>query len=441
MIKRLSILLVALCALSATVAAQDYARMSERTLMGTARYIGMGGAMTAIGGDPSAVLDNPAGLGLYQRMEMLLTGDVQLDRTWQYGTDQKVKQNTGWVAQASLIFCFPRYSSSKVKANNIMMSYNRLHSFSRKMDAYYNQCASLGNLINTYSVGMDIPYCSDALNASNELHLRESGYIDEYSFDWSMNIDHQWYVGAGLRIQSYLLASDGDYYETFSSQNAEGKAQDIENESSMILSGSSCNFALGVIYRPTQWLRMGLSVRTPSFGTLRTSSYGTFSALTDSVRYSYAPDLNFEDRHFAQPWRASASIALQCGAYGMLAVQYDYAHSKYHDDFHSLRVGLEVVPILGMYLNAGYAYESTFKPTTPVAMDPSFDRQDTYSVFPRWGQYASCAIGYRGAYCLFQVAYQYHWQGLNLYAHEDAHPYNMRTETHRITFTLGWHSN
>ena len=43
---------------------QDYTRLSERTIIGTARYVGMSGAMTAIGGDPSAVTDNPAELGL-----------------------------------------------------------------------------------------------------------------------------------------------------------------------------------------------------------------------------------------------------------------------------------------------------------------------------------------------------------------------------------------
>ena len=53
--------------------AQDDARLCEQTLTGTARYMGFGGAMTAIGGDPSAVRVNPAGLGLYRRMEVLVT--------------------------------------------------------------------------------------------------------------------------------------------------------------------------------------------------------------------------------------------------------------------------------------------------------------------------------------------------------------------------------
>ena len=53
--------------LGSTLRAQDVQRLSERQIIGTACFVGMGGAMTAIGGDPSAVLDNPAGLGLYRR--------------------------------------------------------------------------------------------------------------------------------------------------------------------------------------------------------------------------------------------------------------------------------------------------------------------------------------------------------------------------------------
>ena len=68
--KRLLSILLALSPFAFSLSplqAQDFSRMSERSIMGTARYVGMSGAMTAIGGDPSACLDNPAGLGLYRR--------------------------------------------------------------------------------------------------------------------------------------------------------------------------------------------------------------------------------------------------------------------------------------------------------------------------------------------------------------------------------------
>ena len=65
MIKRIFILAGLVLLLGSVSIAQDLECFSERDIMGTARYVGMAGAMNAVGGDPSAVLDNPAGLGLY----------------------------------------------------------------------------------------------------------------------------------------------------------------------------------------------------------------------------------------------------------------------------------------------------------------------------------------------------------------------------------------
>jgi hypothetical protein len=96
--------------------------------------------------------------------------------------------------------------------------------------------------------------------------------------------------------------------------------------------------------------------------------------------------------------------------------------------------------VLGLYINAGYAFESPFdKRQFVVPMDNTFERQDTYFHQLRWTQYASFAIGYRGTHMMVQAAYQYRWQRLNLYAHENAMPYDMNTNTHRIIITVGWH--
>ena len=106
-VRRTVCALLALCAVSLALQAQDYSRMAERTINGTARYVGMSGAMSAIGGDPTAVYDNPAGLGLYRRMEIMLTADGAFDRTRQYTPDGFINPsrcNRGVLAQASFVF-------------------------------------------------------------------------------------------------------------------------------------------------------------------------------------------------------------------------------------------------------------------------------------------------------------------------------------------------
>ena len=425
------------------LSAQDYVRMSERTIMGTARYVGMSGAMTAVGGDPSAARDNPAGLGLYRRSEATLTADYASDRTintQETGPDYKrivMLPQAAWV----LSLVTNNNTGEGVLFHNFMFSFNRLHSYYRNMYGAGGAGPSLGALIATTGVDLGMPYCSDRYNIGHNLSLQERGYIHEYAFDWATNISNRWYVGLGLHIQSYALASDAVYFEAFSTLNADNVAFSNENSTYLYYSGASCNLSAGVLYRPTNWLRLGFSVQTPSLGSLNLNSYGKLIAMTDSLRKSFAPDITDRLRDFHMPLYTSTSLAFQLGSIGMIALQYDYSHQVGKEDMHSLRAGLEIVPVAGMYINAGYAYESPFINSMDrrVGLDPTLDRQDAYFQRLRRTQYASVALGYRGDYLIFQMAYQYRWQNIDLFAHENAAPYDMHTTTHRIVLTLGWH--
>ena len=423
--------------------AQDFVRLSERSLTGTARYVGMSGAMTAIGGDPCAALDNPAGLGLYRRSEVLFSLDNLWDRTRQNADAASARGLFRFGAsQASLVISFGAYKEEEqgVLFNNIMFSYRRLQSFYRDMYARSSSEASLGSLLDSYTINLGIPYCAAPNHAGNILSLRESGSVNEYAFDWGMNISNQLYVGAGVHMISYRFGADADYYERFNYVSDDGYNCYNENKTSLTYSGIGCNLSAGVIYRPISWLRLGLSLQTPSVGSLNIYSRGTMYALADSLRSSTAPNLATYVRDFHMPFHLSTSVAFQWDYYGMLSLQYDYLLQSREWGVHSLRAGLEVVPITGLYINAGYTYESTFRANnTPVSIDASFDRQDTYFQRMRNTQYASVAIGFRGQHMIVQAAYQFRWQNINLYAHENAQPYAINTDTHRLVLTFGWH--
>ena len=45
----------------------ENAKLLGEDLNGTARYVGMGGAMEALGADISTISSNPAGIGLFRR--------------------------------------------------------------------------------------------------------------------------------------------------------------------------------------------------------------------------------------------------------------------------------------------------------------------------------------------------------------------------------------
>lgn len=51
-------------------------KMAENSLTGTARYVGMGGAMEALGADISTMSSNPAGIGLFRKSQVSMTFGV-----------------------------------------------------------------------------------------------------------------------------------------------------------------------------------------------------------------------------------------------------------------------------------------------------------------------------------------------------------------------------
>ena len=66
-----------MASLSAT-AQETYqdSKLAENQLTGTARYIGMGGAMEALGADISTISTNPAGIGLFRKSQVSVSAGV-----------------------------------------------------------------------------------------------------------------------------------------------------------------------------------------------------------------------------------------------------------------------------------------------------------------------------------------------------------------------------
>lgn len=424
------------------LAAQDNQRLSERTIMGTARYVGMGGAMTAIGGDPSAALDNPAGLGLYRHHEIMLTFDDAIDITKQLGSNLRGRTNIFMAPQASIVIHLPTNAVDGVgvQAHNFLFSYHRVQSYGRLFAVNSKNMPSLGEYFSSIEANPGTPYCDEPVADTTAMTLREGGYVNEYSFDWAMNIAHTWYVGLGVRVNSFTFAGDANYQEAFRVYNAQGNAMYNLSRTSLLFTGAGCAFAAGLLYRPLPWLRLGVGIETPSVGSMRRSTTGEWDALTDSLRGTwYKTDSLFYNYH--QPLHLSTSVAFQVGYYALIALQYDYRHQSKALDNHSLRAGVEVIPVPGLYLNAGYVFEGAFTKANIIQpTDPNLYRQDTYFQRVRWTQYISGGIGYRGENFVAQMAYQYRWQRMQLYAHEDAltAPYDLNTATHRIVFTFAW---
>ena len=60
----------------------DAAKITNKDLNGTARFVGMGGAMGALGGDISTLGTNPAGIGIYRSNDAMVSFGLSA-----YGTE------------------------------------------------------------------------------------------------------------------------------------------------------------------------------------------------------------------------------------------------------------------------------------------------------------------------------------------------------------------
>ena len=472
--KKILLILLLAYSLSPIAYSQDVQRFAERGTIGSARYVGMGGAMTAIGGDPSAAMVNPAGLGLYHRSEISVSIDETIDNTQQVGSNDTYQRTRFAAPQISAIWAWGNSQKQRgLVYNNFMFNINRLQNYKREVHIneantgmLQTMCAKTNGLSeadmgiddiwNNYEIGWlsilaydgylidpvaDNKWTPAVEFNKGDLIVSESGSSDLYTISWAGNINNQWYIGVSLNIPTLTYTKQISLYESNGSQYAELK-------SLFHASGVGVNASFGLISRPTQWLRLGVSLHTPTMLAMSVQTEGDVYSNINGQKYEVlTPASGVIDMKYAAPLRSSASVAFQLKNLGMLSLQYDYAHALRDkelgyspmNDIHTLRAGLEVQVSKGWYLNAGYVYESTFTPDGKVELAYNSIRTDTDYRFTQFSQYASAGFGYRNDHLVVGLAYQYGWQLLHQYATElQSNATDVHTNTHRIVGTLAW---
>ena len=72
---------------AATLDTYAGAALATEDLSGTARYIGMGGAMDALGADISTIGTNPAGIGLFRKNQFCPDGNTAFCKVYRWSPD------------------------------------------------------------------------------------------------------------------------------------------------------------------------------------------------------------------------------------------------------------------------------------------------------------------------------------------------------------------
>ncbi len=477
--KRTSYILLA-ALMSMSVYAQDFDRLTlaNTEIQGTARYVSMAGAFTSLGGDVSAAVDNPAALGVFRHGEVSLTGDFTNKRVTAGNSNDYALRVS--VPQVAWVLHFNHSDRQKgLLHSSFMFQYHRLQQYNRNStmqadgatlsltdlmanmtngltesslqsnDWYLNQ--DIGTLSKLgYELYLINPVTADPtkwnslLNegetVNNKLRLTESGYYNQYSFSWGCDISNKIYFGLGAELRNISYGRVADYSETFAGGGS------FTTHTSVVRNGFGFDATFGLIARPTDFLRLGVSYQTPVWMTMKTRATSSGTSYIDaSANFSGTDDSN-TDNLYRMPMRVTAGMALQMSK-GVLSFEYDYQHqpgTKY-EDIHKLKAGAEVVIVNNLYLRAGYAFQSPFLKNEMVFTPEVNDwRADTdYRQFLRQ-HYGSFGLGYRNNFIIAEAAYQFGYEKSRQYAftNSDANlssmSYDLYAMTHRVVVTLAW---
>jgi len=304
--KKLAFSLAAfLCAVSLQAqTTYEAANLLGSDLDGTARYVGMGGAMSALGADISTIRTNPAGLGLYRSCDLMTSFSAN-------GITQKTNSNTNFQTRGAfdnigLVIASKHSNEGVLRFFNFGFNYQRVKDFSGKMnwsgnlnglsqtaqmawqvyqndpaigDAFFDQSNETwgfthhnyyddasygwlsllgadGRLVDATAFNNGQFYPSDYGEYSGE----EKGHIGEYDFNLSFNFVDQVYFGATLGITDVYYAYNSVYREDFEDGN-----YTLENWYKT--KGTGYNLSLGAIIRPFEEssFRIGVAATTPTY--------------------------------------------------------------------------------------------------------------------------------------------------------------------------------
>lgn len=436
--------------------------LSDEDISGTSRYVGLSGAMAALGGDASAIKDNPAALGVFRGSEVTLSGS--------FGFSPAGKAYIR-VPAADMMLTFNRGVMTGVVSHTIMFSYQRKKDFCTDMAFSGHSLGSsqtdvMAELANGYTVdqlthsdgiahlayaGFDA-WLIDTIagsggtqwgslepgNVDAQLYLKESGSVDDYRFAWGMNISHRVYIGASVNLRTLNYYKETTYGESFAS----GNRYSITNGFSVTGLGVGAN--VGVIWRPLKWLRVGAALETPSLTAIRTDHEGYILSHIGANQYDPDAYRDYWQSTVAMPFKAVAGLAFQFGTRGLLSAEYDCAYRKMSgmQAQHIMKIGAEWAIINRLFLDAGYAAQGYGKyvDTSVNIVDYGSVRLDTDQQQFGWKHYASVGLTFRNEWAVAGLAYQYSRRNTTVWAHDKQEsPMGEYADTwHKIVITLGF---
>lgn len=380
--KVLSIILASTALMPAL--AQDIYKVeafSSKDLNGTARYVGMGGAMNALGADISTMTTNPAGIGLFRRGDVSITGSINnqpnASEFYDVGKTRASFDQLGFVYSVKgggglghIQFGF-NYQKSKNFKNHIDVrgfSTNSLSQSLQMLDLCYvgdewldlDITDDADKTTNLAYAGYQTQMLEPVRDAEGKIlgynpceadHYNykrvQWGSIQDYDFVIAGNWNDQIYGGITLGVKNVNFHSFTDYAEML--RDGVGGLHEYYTNYEEAISGTGIDAKFGIIVRPiiTSPLRVGLAVHTPTLYNLSTNSHLYMNSPFASGDKSYTdysiPVSNYE-YNIRTPWKFNVSAATTIGKSFAIDAEYEYTNPSnsrisyptgYYDDYYN----------------------------------------------------------------------------------------------------------
>ena len=474
------------CSLLMAQTELDALKYVQTDINGTARYMGMAGAFGALGGDASAIKDNPAGLGIYRSSELSGTMNVMMQNSiskWNGTTTSADDPYKTGLNNFSFVLAMPTWlnenEGKSLINSNWSFSYNRLKNLNRTVNINSGASnSSITDFMEYFSSGLSeadlsgsnepnnnpynttyVPWLSvlaykgylinpiagtnnwaTLLNQDETVipsfEMVERGYIDEYSVGWAGNFSNKLYLGTTLNLQKIDYTLSSRYSEEFH----DGGNMALNN--TITSSGSGLNLNIGAILRPTDFLRLGLALHTPSIYAMHDTYKATLNYDNTEKGSESTPTDGYNNFQIQGPIQLNASGAYILGSKGLISLEYNFANytgtrlmndvgstqaynaenqrmSNSLNDVHTIKIGGEYKLTDNFSLRAGYAISTNAtKPDAQKIMVDYTTRTDTEYFLNNGASYLTAGFGYREAGWFIDCAYVH--KNLN----ESYMPYN-----------------
>ena len=287
---------------------EDVLRYSYYPQSGTARSMAIGGAMGSLGGDITANFVNPAGLGNYKTGEFVFTPGFFSNNNKADFRDSKLKSNkssfslvggpigfvfgTGVPDKPNTSRAFSIAVTQTANYNNTVQysGYNNYSSFSEQFAeqaipalsgdsingvlsnpqyAYGVSPALFTYLVDTFS-GNRVKALPEFVLAEGKALLQQntlqtSGGMYEVALGYAVNKNDKLLIGGSIGIPIINYNSTSTFRETDTSANTNNNFGYFNYSDHFSTKGVGLNLKLGIIYKPSEFLRLGFALHTPSY--------------------------------------------------------------------------------------------------------------------------------------------------------------------------------